>query len=490
MRLDNSIPRKTVAWIGSGPSPSIRKVLDILGLSVEMHSADSIIPADKPAVGVIIFRVDGMSPTKAYGQAVKIVSKRPLDYGMCVSIASQDLRQAKSIVELLIAASAIPNDALTALDLTEQAIAAYLRENVPGPWARKEIEILPRSLSLDPEDDTLLRRAFRDFPQIKLEPQPGGKSPNCRVWKVITSEDHSLESFIAKTAPKENIVEERNTYDDMVEERIGFPFRAPTIPSRQALGTKRGILVSMFINRAQRLDEYLESSSSPNLVISSLFSEALGSWRTNAIDVLGSLGKFLVDAQRNTDGKGHLEELSNLPNPKRLAEACTICKELWNKLSSLPRRMYRTCKSHGDLNVRNVFVRWHSTDAIIIDFQRAGETGPMAKDLCKLETSIALNVKAKDKHLIPLSKLMALYKHPLLPPTHLKVMADPRLSAIRQIRKHACGDGITNEEYEVVTAAYLLRYAATPIEPTTESDGLVRRRAMAYRIAARIISSL
>jgi hypothetical protein len=65
-------------------------------------------------------------------------------------------------------------------------------------------------------------------------------------------------------------------------------------------GKDRALLVSRFVGRAQRFDEYLATATNPELVVASLFNVALGNWRSNLTNVTLSLGHPYVDQQRRS----------------------------------------------------------------------------------------------------------------------------------------------------------------------------------------------
>jgi len=167
---------------------------------------------------------------------------------------------------------------------------------------------------------------------------------------------------------------------------------------------------------------------------------------------------------------------SNYPSPN----------ELWRRLEEVPPTPFKVCLSHGDLNVRNIFVRWNATDVILIDFSHVG-LAPLSRDPCKLETSIAFS------DTIPLLSdriIRRLYRHPLLPPHDLP-RENGQVEAIQQIRTQCLGEGVSNLEYEITCACHLLRFAQSPVTgnapPATRIErSMWRRRVLAYELACRL----
>jgi hypothetical protein len=183
---------------------------------------------------------------------------------------------------------------------------------------------------------------------------------------------------------------------------------------------------------------------------------------------------------------------SQLPDEERLDAAFKLAKSrrrtslapalLYASLDGLKPIEHRRCRIHGDLNVRNVFVRWNAIDTVLIDFSHSGAQGSLARDLAKLETSVALTAKSKRGALLSLQSLRQIYRSPLLPFNRLDEDGDARVRAIRQIRREGGGDGIGNSEYNVLAACHLIRYASEPLDSTEDTSALKTRRAEAGHV--------
>ena len=228
----------------------------------------------------------------------------------------------------------------------------------------------------------------------------------------------------------------------------------------------------------------------------SLFEGAIGSWRRAATPVHAiPLGHYYVNQQKTAAASPAADSL--LPEPRRLAAAFASVRaggipdpeKLYESLDQRSVRGDLIARVHGDLNVRNVFVRWNSIDTILIDFSHSGLEESLARDPAKLETSIALAAPDRSGHLLPEEVLTGLYCGPLLPPRSLPV-TDGRTGAIRQIRCQAGGEGIRSEEYEILTLCHLLRYAAEPLHPDLHTTTLAPRRSLSYRLAWGLLSRL
>jgi hypothetical protein len=296
--------------------------------------------------------------------------------------------------------------------------------------------------------------------------------------------------------------EEFSTYCAWVRDTIPFPFRAPILETQFVKGETRAILVSAFVSRSQRLDEYLAAASSPELVVVSIFQGALGNWRRFPTRVDVSLGHFYIDQQRTSAAKATRPDNAPdalLGDPVRLTPAYEFARttnqnlpdpqQVWTALDKLPVKERFVCRAHGDLNVRNVFVRWNAMDTILIDFAKSGIRESLARDPSKLETSISLTSRDLENAFLPTEIMTQIYQPPLLPPRSFPTV-DARTEAIRQIRRQVGGEGVQSDEYEILTICHLLRFACVPAGNMKDESGMQQRRALSYALACRLLANL
>lgn len=90
--------------------------------------------------------------------------------------------------------------------------------------------------------------------------------------------------------------------------------------------------------------------------------------------------------------------------------------------------------------------------------------------------------------------LKELYTAPLLDgtPSAPRNATDGRIEAIRQIRHHVAGEGISEQEYQITTACHLLRYARADgsINTARREFGKSeerRLRSLSYLLAVRLL---
>jgi hypothetical protein len=500
--------RNRVVWVGRQIPHELKEVVKILGLSVEaLRNLNRLDPRAADLFALIVSAQDD-DVTKALGRLLRLSKvMHLLDYGVLLGAASRDPATAYTLQTDLRIRTQLQ---ISALGFTRDEFARTLRSHQAGPPANPSLTppLVGHDQEYDPPEDyeldsILLRRAFDGFVRVSLKPEQGGYSKDCKVWRIEAfKETGRCQPFVAKAARRDDLQAEFETYCAFVRDSIPFPFRAPLLESRFVKGATRAILVSAFVSRAQRLDEYLAIATSPELVMLSLFDGALGAWRRDVESEYISLGHFYVQQHKALAESTTPEERSKkalLPDPEGLTVAFEESRkqdtqllspsQVWERLDRLPAKPHFFCRVHGDLNIRNVFVRWNSIDTILIDFSHAGIRESVARDPAKLETSISLTARDSTQQLLPETVLRQLYRGRLLPPRNF-VEFDSRTDAIRQIRRHAGGEGVSTDEYEVLTICHLLRFACVPVNKQRDQMEMEKRRVISYALACDILKNL
>jgi hypothetical protein len=505
----NAHGRNRVVWVGRQIPDQLQKVVQVLGLSITEVRDVKRIDAKAADLFAVFISAVGADAAKAESRLLRLSTMHIPDYGVLLGVASTDPSEAFKLQNTLLHKAQVK---IAALGLTSDDFAQALRSHHPGPPASPNLTLpfaghVQSDYGENHRDDydsdvILLQRAFNGFKNVTLTPQKGGRSRDCKVWKIEASrETDACEPFVAKAARQEDLQNEFETYRAFVRDFVPFPFRAPILEDRFVKGSTRAVLISAFVGRSQRLDEYLSTASNPELVMVSLFEGALGKWRRGAKGNRGSLGHFYVEQQKAAKESSASDAMAKslLPDPEGLvptyenvrnADAAIFNPlKIWSMLDSLPITDYYVCRAHGDLNVRNIFVRWNSMDTVLIDFSHSGINESLARDPAKLETSIGLNVCNKENKQIPESILRKLYQSPLLPPRDFVVL-DGRTDAIYQIRRHAGGEGITNQEYEILVICHLLRFACEPVDKSNDNAESQNRRSISYILACNLLKNL
>jgi hypothetical protein len=163
-------------------------------------------------------------------------------------------------------------------------------------------------------------------------------------------------------------------------------------------------------------------------------------------------------------------------------------------LHALPKTPVSVCQAHGDLHTRNIFVRRNSLDVLLIDFAGAHSIGPSSRDPATLDVMLAFDVPDRNNKFPTTPNLRVLYTPPLLPPSRLRSDAgrlDSRIEAIRRVRMHVSGEGMSTQEYEITVACCLLRFARlTDPAGTSATKTINRLKGLAYELAIGLIPGL
>ncbi|HEY8748922.1 MAG TPA: phosphotransferase [Tepidisphaeraceae bacterium] len=511
--------RPNVLWIGDEIADGLRSAVEALGLTVILTNVEGAEP-ERQNPHAVVMPFDGVTEEKFRGRLAHLLI-RSLDSGALVTVLAQPHTDYEVASKL--AMERVQVEDAHATDLRDvypnfhvihpdvRELARLLRDHNPGLAADQHLVLQDHEGSTTPAEKLLLRRAFSGFDRIVLKPLSGGRSPDSKVWRVEAhAGERCCEPFVAKCARRLTLVEELNTWREHVLNYIPFPFRAPPVPERFVTGATRALLVSMLASRAHRFDEYVATVKGPELAIAALFDGALRNWRRQSRPVRLQLGQVYTweadQAERTREADRRSGRLSRavLPSRSSLTDAFELAKKrqsdvanpdvLWAMLAALPELEYHECRMHGDLNPRNLFVRWNGVDIILIDFSHAGDWAPMSRDPSRLEVSTAFDVFVKingEKQFLSDDILNRFYRPPLLPP-RIPASEDGRLEAVRQLRLLAGGEGIKNAEYATTTACHLLKYARAGSRTASEvSEGEARRlRGLSYLLSAKLIQWL
>lgn len=295
--------------------------------------------------------------------------------------------------------------------------------------------------------------------------------------------------FVAKIGPHRDVGEEIGTANNFVFDHVPFPNHPPFIHDRCVTGSRKSVLVSRLVDHAHRLDTHFSSlqPSETARVMELLFEGAFRFWREKKPPVAVQLFDRYFQI-------GIIPEVAAL-TPAWIAAAkddagILAPAALIALLESQSPQCIRECLGHGDLQVRNIFVRHHPLnirdviDVVAIDFAKSGVATSAARDLTTLEVSIALD--ELDGLTRPTwSDLLQLYRTVLGSSgcRFWRWMVGPikrrgtRAVAVRAIRQQAAREGIPRQEYLFSLIAHLLRYSRFNPQP-------IEMRALAYRAAA------
>lgn len=509
--------RIKVQWIGGSIPPDLQRMAADWLLTVVPES-QPIAHADRALRAILIWHTQ-----KTTAILLKRLRKAlpALDQGVLVGVVAEDRRSFETALNIRAAiANEIEAEAKEAFEgirtyrvddgkgtKWSEVVRACVHHD-PGPAVNSGLKV---NGPVDADEKFLFQRAFAVFEQVSLKRQSGGRSEST-VWRVDAAGKNGqrCEPFIAKVGARLALREERDAFRANVRDFLPFPFRPSMMANGYVAGATRAVLCSMFISRAQCFDKYVCLVQYPELVVSALFDGPLRTWRADREVVTNSLGRVYVERAEVAEAREKEDERLGRPNrevlPKRdrLNQAHALAKkgqkglptpvEVWKALNNLPALEYTTCPAHGDLNARNIFVRSTSVDVVLIDFSHARDRSASSRDPSRLDVNLAFDVGWRDHPRTPMLSDLALnelYRAPLLTRA-LKDGVDGRIEAIRQIRHHVAGEGISEREYQITTACHLLRYARADVSENTarrefgkaEED---RLRKLSYLLAVRLL---
>lgn len=355
----------------------------------------------------------------------------------------------------------------------------------PGPTP---VVHAPRRPRLSEELELLLKRAFHQFQEVRLTHLPGGRS-GAQVWRVeCVSADRDVSSpFVVKFGPRAKIREELGTYRNAVADRIPFRGCAPICVERSVEGSTNQVLVSRFVERAERLDILLkqEKALDAEALVSGIYDGPLHRWRSHTTTATLKLFDELCDRHVRSSTRGLRATWlrlggndSGLPPPT----------DLIAKLSAVEWADVPICHAHDDLNLRNVFVAEPQSDVVLIDFTRSKKR-PLSRDIARLDVALGFDVELQGSSTLPNDLLEEFYAANHFRPSLLHPSDCPkgqaRLEMVQALRRRMVFEARRESydptvEYSVAVAAELLYHARRKDQ---SADA-------AYRCAGRIAVAL
>ncbi|WP_298885589.1 phosphotransferase [uncultured Bradyrhizobium sp.] len=442
------------------------KDLEVLRAQIEGHAAGS--RAVMIFSGPLINDLPTQQLLRKIINAVKIsAEKQALLIAVIVEGSADDLAKGMDILgPSYFGSSAYASDKAQ----IGLAVKGVLQHD-PGP-AWRDLEI---GTDVNIEDRALIQRAFSDCESLSVckiardkdDPTKPRKNTVYRVDAVKPTAPHPV-PYLVKVDTAQRVTSERANIAELCSDTIPFPFVPPMIPVRYAPGTERSALVLHFVDRAMLLSEYAKSHNL-NRAVLSIFDDALRVWRSHPTTKSYALGNYVLDTARiirsapQDYGAAHanLPDAASVPRPEVLLE----------KLRNMPPVPVNEVCSHGDLHLRNIFVR-QSGEVVLIDFLRSG-IAPASRDPAELECSIAFDPDAGRR--LDNRLLHELYSPPLLLPKMMPRPGNGRFDAVCQVRMQM-GAIVGEIEYQLMVAAHLLWWAR-------------KKNPEAYRLAAGLILS-
>ncbi|HEX8241044.1 MAG TPA: phosphotransferase [Allosphingosinicella sp.] len=412
------------------------------------------------ARGIILVIPDG--PPEEFLDAVLKSSRSALDNGLLVTFIAEQEDNAARAIEWLsknYALDVAGNDQRFRPNLYPRAAAKpaklaqdYARHDPHRQDNGAHLEITGRKPVL-PQDAVLLRRAFSEFQKIQVERLQRRDSRGLPgvVYRVRVRDDAVAGpiSFVVKTLPFSGADAELGIYRNFVPKNTPFANVPPLINDRCVTTSSRSCVVTQFVDRAILFEAYIETHS-PALAIASLFDGPLRCWRSRIGRRNASLGDLAL--QIVSDKPAVYEKVYK----RALAlQSVGTPADLIARIRATPHMDVSWCFSHGDLHLRNIFVKEGSSDVVLIDLNRAGDH-PASRDPAGLDAALAFSGVTGAARLH--ATIARLYRPPLLEPQPLCRPEPARALAIEQLRRQVVGS-TTEAEYRVMVAAHCLYWA-------------------------------
>ena len=352
---------------------------------------------------------------------------------------------------------------------------------------------------LDDEATCLLQRAFDDCVSVDLVAVSNGLSGIGTYKTYIQLRDNLVGRswpyvYFVKMGKRKTIATEYRKYEANALDHVPYHLGPRLRRDRCALGHKLGVIVTDYVHTAEPLRDCARDGRA-GAAIGNLFSHTLRNWRDSA-------------KEEDIDIRVHLAETIEKDVPKHRNEtikkfgATKHVEELRDLILRNESKPTLVGILHNDLHATNVLVR--ANDAIIIDFEKLKESGPLLYDVASLEGGLFVDGFIGDQRggLELLASIKSLYEPKAFDwkPSQFNISDRSAwfFECVRLVRMHAREMELANRQYARVLAAVLLKKSCNK-EDFDELDkkdkpakGLTREqvRALAYVLAERILVSL
>ncbi len=387
------------------------------------------------------------------------------------------------------------------LDDRDWAFAETLARYDPGPpLGTPTIDTSGLTDPLDPESETLLKRAFYNADRISIKRLAGGKTAKeafC-VFANLADAEYGPQPmpFFVKLGAAWKIDDEKRHYREVAEPFIPFHLRPSLNISRSVVTLNGSALVCNFVESAVSLRDALRAGQGQGTIFS-LFEitlRGLRSHTSNGLKKAGVIESFLDSKVRAHEiSKKHSARIEKLRDYGMTSKPEEIAQVLRNFAAKIETR---EGPYHGDLHYGNIMVR--NRDAIVIDFGSMEPFGPLYADPAVLEVSLVFGTDDHDDPAcfdVWCKFVDFIFVDPLSPP--LPKGDYPQFAwlhkAVRELRHVVACCGVDKSEALIILAGCLLRYGRNaPLKlATKELDELAEKRrvyalVMAYQICERL----
>lgn len=354
---------------------------------------------------------------------------------------------------------------------------------------------------LGEEEICLLQRAFYNCVSIKLVALKNGLSETDTYRGYIRLQNPVGPSlpyvYFVKLGNRKNIATEYRKYELNVMDHVPYHLGPRLRRDRCALGHKLGVIVTDYVHTAEALRDCARDGRA-GAAIGNLFSHTLRNWRDGAKPEDIDIGIHLKEIVKKDVPPHRIQTIESF-DPTTKPKEINKLRSMLLRSKSMPTLMGVI---HNDLHATNVLVR--ANDAIIIDFEKLEESGPLLHDVASLEAGLFADGFVGDKRTPSklLRSIESLYTLDALNWKFPEFNSSGRsawfFECVRLVRMHAREMQIPNRQYALVLAAALLKKSCNEfnfdeLDKVDKTANLITRektRAMAYVLAEKIILCL
>jgi len=354
-------------------------------------------------------------------------------------------------------------------------------------------------IDLDDEATCLLQRAFKNCESVELVAVSNGLSGIGTYKTYVKPRIDQLAQiwpyvYFVKLGKRKMIATEFRKYEENAMDYVPYHLGPRLRSDRCALGHKLGVIVTDYVHTAESLRDCARDGRA-GAAIGNLFSHTLRNWRGSAKKEEIDIRVHLTEVVEKEVPPHRIQNIKNFGATKTYLEL----RELLLRSESKPTLMGVI---HNDLHATNVLVR--ANDAIIIDFEKLKESGPLLYDVASLEAGLFVDGFIGDKRdpLILLSSIDSLFTLKALDWKFPKFNASDRsawyFESARLIRMHGREMERAEHQYALVLAAVFLKKSCNDedfdkldnVDKSAKAITREQARALAFLLAEKIILSL
>lgn len=375
-----------------------------------------------------------------------------------------------------------------ALDSVAVAVVKDLFTRDCNPLQEYEANVISDS-EVSESEKLLLRRAFYDCQEIRVERQSGGRTA-ASVFKAYVSTHVSGAKkplpFFVKILDREKFDKELERYRLYISQLVPYYLRPNIVESRCVTGRPCSIIVQNMVQDALSIRESYRNGLGSGTIFS-LFEVTLKGLRVQTYEAHVTQGSLVGFFEKKVEFEKISKSLVGLAGTMGLRSSLV---ELINRFKSQAASVHLAVGyTHNDLHCENVLVR--RGDAILIDFGSVNE-GPLSADPLTLEVSFVFDEPLENETEFEEWKVFvdSLYSESSVlsipPPQSVPAKLAWLNSAVRELRHIVSCSPSGETEVLIVLAAVLIRHARN----NQKREGYFKKQSAYALVVAERLGSL